>query len=497
MKRDILARKWCELPEEPLKALQMAKLRNYLRKMVLPYHAWYREHLSGLEVDDLRTVEDLARIPFTTKEEMANATGGPRSFVIAPEPEGLRRKPSTIAYALLHGKAAAKRALQSEFRPILLTSTTGRSAEPLPFVFTGHDIANLEATGIRIMEVAGAREEDRMLNMFPFAPHLAFWQTHYAGTAFGVFMLSSGGGKTMGTEGNLRLMRKIQPDILVGVPTFIYHVLHEAVQEGVSCEKLRKLVLGGEKVPKGMRRKLIELAKEAGAGEVEVVTTYGFTEAKMAWVECPVSVTENSPGYHLYPDLGIVEIVDPKTGAIQLPGKPGEIVFTALDARGTVVLRYRTGDVTDGGITYEPCPLCGRCCPRLFGKISRRSEIREVQLDKLKGTLVDFNTLEHVLDDMPGLAAWQIELRKANNDPLDVDQVILHVAKEDSVEEESLRDQIARRVFEQTEVHPNSVEFHNMSRMRKLQGVGESLKELKLVDHRPDPSVVTEKGASR
>ncbi len=58
------------------------------------------------------------------------------------------------------------------------------------------------------MRICGARREMRMLNMFPFAPHLAFWQTHYAGMEFGVFMVSTGGGKALGTEGNLRLMRK-------------------------------------------------------------------------------------------------------------------------------------------------------------------------------------------------------------------------------------------------------------------------------------------------
>ena len=63
-------------------------------------------------------------------------------------------------------------------------------------------------------------------------------------------------------------------------------------------------------------------------------------------------------------------------------------------------------------------PHCGRVMPRLLGKISRRSDVREVQFDKIKGTLVDFNELEHLLDDMQMIGSWQIELRKAHNDPL-------------------------------------------------------------------------------
>src|SRR5207302_5618883 len=108
------------------------------------------------------------------------------------------------------------------------------------------------------------------------------------------------------------------------------------------------------------------------ATNLDVVGTYGFTEAKLAWPECPFPHDQPSSGYHLYPDLAIIEVIDPQTGETQPTGKPGEVVFTPLDARGSVALRYRTSDYTDGGLTYEPCPYCGRSLPRLLGNISRR-----------------------------------------------------------------------------------------------------------------------------
>ena len=94
-----------------------------------------------------------------------------------------------------------------------------------------------------------------------------------------------------------------------------------------------------------------------------MISTYGFTEAKMAWCECLFPVGSEPSGYHLYPDLGIVEVIDPETGALKDDGQPGEIVFTSLDARGSCVLRYRTGDLIEGGLTYEPCPVpaAGSC----------------------------------------------------------------------------------------------------------------------------------------
>jgi hypothetical protein len=123
--------------------------------------------------------------------------------------------------------------------------------------------------------------------------------------------------------------------------------------------------------------------------------------------------------------------------------------------------------------------------PRLLGNISRQSEVKELRLDKIKGTLVDFNTLEHVLDDAKNIGAWQIELRKANDDPLELDQLILHVEKTGSLEEDTLAMQLTNHVVAHTEVRPNQVLFYSRREMSRRQGVGEELKEKRVVDHRP------------
>ena len=360
-----LTTRWQDLPERLTRQLQAEKLRHYLRQVVLPFSAHYRDLFQqhGLAADSIRSLEDLQRLPFSSKMDLLNTPEHPqrvRDFLLIPDPNVLAHRPTTILRALCHGRERVRNSFEAEFRPIFMTTTTGRSAEPIPFLFTQHDLENLGLTGKRLFEVCGAQREMRLVNLFPYAPHLAFWQTHYGGAAFGVFTASTGGGKVMGTEGNLRLIRKIKPDVLVGMPTFIYHVLHQAVEQEVRCENLRRIVLGGEKVPEGMRRKLAHLASELGAGQTDIVATYGFTEAKMAWAECP-GAGDAAPGsYHLYPDLGIFEVINPKTGEALPPGHSGELVFTPLDARGTVVLRYRTGDFIDGGLVYEPCPRCGR-----------------------------------------------------------------------------------------------------------------------------------------
>lgn len=487
---------WPSPPLSKLREWQMARLRQYLDQTVLPFSAHYQRLFAreGLRASDLRTASDLARIPFTSKADLQIRPDGAdpvRDFILIPDKAVLARRPSTIARALLRGRENVAAGFDREFRPLMLTSTTGRSADPVPFFYTAHDIRNLEIGGARVMRVCGASKEMRMLNMFPYAPHLAYWITHYAGTEFGVFVLGTGGGKVMGTEGNLRLLRKIKPNVIIGMPTFTYHVLTEAVATGVELPSLNKIVLGGEKAPFGIRRKLRALAAQLGAPKIDVLRTYGFTEAKLAWAECPFDEDAGSAGYHVHPDLTLVEIVDPKTGEPRGEGEPGEIVCTPLDARGSVVLRYRTGDCIDGGVTYEPCPYCGRVVQRLVGDISRSSEIREMHLDKVKGTLVDFNHLEHVLDNAEHIGAWQVELRKRHDDPLEIDELILHVEKSDSFSDDRLRHMLSDRFAAELELHPNRIEFHSNEEMRERQGVGVQLKEQRVVDHRPKPGAAS------
>ncbi len=478
---------WASTPPEAMRDWQLRRLRHYLRTRVLPFSAHYRslfrEH--DLHPEDLATWEDWARVPFTGKANLTVPREQQRDFVLLPDEAALRREPALIFHALTHGRAAAKARAEDEFRPIFLTSTTGRSSDPVPFLYTKHDLHNLDITGRRIMEVGASQRDFRHVNLFPYAPHLAFWQTHHAGLAFGTFMVSTGGGKTLGTEGNINLIDKIQPDIVIGMPTFIYHLLSIAVEEGRVWPNLKRIVLGGEKVAEGLRARLRELATQLGSEDAHILSTYGFTEAKMAMPECPSHTGVGISGFHLSPDLGIVELVHPKTGRPVEPGEPGEIVYTPLDARGTVVLRYRTGDIAEGGLTWEPCPHCGRRCPRLLGPISRVSEVRELHIDKLKGTLVNFNLLEHLLDDQRGIAAWQLELRKRHDDPHETDEIHLHIAPEPRASTDDLTRLVRQRFAEVTEVTPNEIHFEDLPALRDRLGLGRLIKEQKLLDSRP------------
>jgi phenylacetate-coenzyme A ligase PaaK-like adenylate-forming protein len=472
---------WENASTDEIHHRQAIILTHYLKNRVLPFTRHYQGVFKniGLEPRDIQSTDDLIKIPFTNKTELSET----RDFVIVPDEAVLKKQWRTKWLAMRHGPKNAKQILERELRPILMTSTTGRSSEPVPFLYTQHDLNRLTTSGRRLMEICCSKPEYRHINAFPFAPHLAFWQAHYAGLGYNTFTLSTGGGKTMGTEGNVSVISKLNPDAIIAMPTFLYHMLQEASEQNVCWSNLKTLVLGGEKVPAGMRSKLNELCQKIDAQKVTVISTYGFTEAKVAWSECPTPTGQTPAGFHIYPDMGFVEVIDPQTGNRVPDEQPGEIVFTQLDARGSIVLRYRTGDLIEHGITHRPCPHCGRTCPRLLGKISRVSDIHHLQLEKLKGTLVDLNQLEHLIDDTPGIGAWQLEIRKHNDDPLDVDELIVHaVSLSKSHDIETI---IKHRFQQRTELMPNAIKIHSWKEMRKLQGVGTELKEQKVVDHRP------------
>jgi len=481
--------KWDRMTVAEQRRMQNEKLHRYLTEVIAPFSPYYKKLFAKHKIDprQIKTVADLKHLPFTSKADLLPTSEEPekfREFIITPDVSVLKHRPRVVAEALFRGKRAVERRFELEYRPIFLTATTGRSSAPVAFAYTDYDMRNLRVAGARLIQTFGATTKMRGVNMFPYAPHLAFWQVVFAGLEFGMLLVSSGGGKVMGTDGNINLIEKIKPEALIGIPTFVYHVIREAQAQGRKWPQVSKIVLGGEKAPQGIRRKMVSLLQQMGAGDVRVCNTYGFTEARMAWGECPPPPGEWT-GYHLFPDLGIIEVIDPETGEVKGEGEPGELVYTPLDARGTVVLRYRTGDYVNGGLTWEPCPYCGRSVPRIVGGIGRESNTKELNISKLKGTLVNFDTLQQILDDTNEVGEWQMEIRKAHNDPLDVDELILHLALANGADPEKLKESLRKRFQTEVEITPNRIEVHSLDDMLKRIKLETSLKEVHVLDARP------------
>lgn len=477
------------------RALQGHLLQRYVGEQLYPFSPFYRALFdkAGVRPEQLRTVEDLQRVPLSQKRDLLPSEGEPqrfKQFVLQPDAAKIRaawplaKKLPLLWQKWTQGAAAVRARIREEYAPSFMTFTTGRSAEPVPFFYSQHDLRTLRETGTRLVDVMGLEPDYRVANVFPYAPHLAFWQVFFAGQATGMMALSTGGGKVMGSSGDLRAIGRLRADALIGVPGYVYHLLRRAAAERQDLSSLRCVVLGAERVPPGMKDKLQALLAEVGAKDVRIFGTYGFTEARMAFAECPTKDNAYT-GYHLYPDLAIFEVVDPRTGEVLPDGSDGELVFTPLHARASTVFRYRTGDLVRGGLRWEPCPHCGRTVPRISSDLTRESSLKDLQLLKVKGTLVNLEDCAVLLGSMPEVEEWQIELRKKDDDPLEVDEMTVHLALRTGSVPETAAARVRELFHTRLELTPNHVEFLGLEPMLRKIGMETEMKEKRFVDSRP------------
>ncbi len=476
-----------------IKDLQNQRLHSFINTHVYPFSPYYRRIFDEKHIDPrhIRTKEDLKRIPTISKSDLIDKDNPQRfrDFILQPDKEKISRYwPKSrllllAATSLLQGRHLQDD-LAKEYRPVFMTFTTGTTNSPVPFMYSRYDLDNLNVSGKRMIGLFDIKGDERIMNLFPFAPHLAFWQVFFGAIEAGIFSLSTGGGKIMGTEGNLTALLRIKPSAILGVPSYVYHLVRYAQEKGHDLSFLKKIVLGAARVTPAYKQKLSGMLSAQGAGNVYIFGTYGFTEARSAWAECP---TENSlsSGYHLYPDKEIFEIIDPATGEVKNDNDDGELVYTSLDSRASVMLRYRTGDFVKGGITHGPCPYCGRQTLRLSSDITRLSDNKDIHLSKVKGTLVNLSHFAEVLNDIPQVNEWQLEIRKHNNDPFEVDEMVVYLTPQAGADKPKLSQLIKDKLTGATEVSPNEIKFIPLDEMVKRLELETANKEKRILDSRP------------
>ena len=463
------------LPRRKIENIQNKKLRFFI-KHLLPFHPFLRDHLKkhAIQSSDIQNTADLQKIPLISKQDILpteNIPDKPRQFILQPDTAAIKKhypKSRLIKYMItgnLH------ESLEREFKPIHIHFTTGRSSAQIPFLYSARDLATLAQTGSRIFQTAGLAKEDIVVNAFPFAPHLAFWQVQKATEAVGIRCLHTGGGKILGTEKILNALQKMEATILISLPGYGYHLVKEAKRQGRNFPKLRHIIFGGERVSPGLREKIKGMFPD-----VTILSTFASTEAKTAWVQC-----HEESGYHLYPDLEFVELVDEEGRRVK-EGQPGEIVYTALDWRGSTVMRYRTGDMC-AGLTYEPCTHCGRTTPRLHYEIERKSEHKELRLSKVKGELVNLNAFYPLLNGMKEIDEWQVEIRKKDNDVFELDELHVNVACVHGEECTACDVMVEEYVARELAVRP-VVNMHDRQLLINALGMESELKEKRIVDRR-------------
>lgn len=455
-------------------SLQNQKLQHMMRLFsCAPYYAAFFE-AHAITARHIKTTADLLRIPFTAKEDLLATAQHPNKadlFVLNPA-QKLHALPHVNRFRLFFS-STLKQELTEEFKPIHVHFTSGRSAMSIPVLYTQYDLSCLQEASRRILYHLKIPPTARVINVFPYAPHLAFWQAVYATNYLGIFGVHTGGGRGMGTSKILDILEHMHAEVLIGMPSYVYHLLSLAAEQRRDLSSLHYILAGGEAVTFAYKEKVKSLLRFCGSYSPFVYSIYAFTEGKVSWTQC-----HEESGYHLYPDMEFIEIVDAQGNRVP-NGQSGEIVYTGLDFRGTVFLRYKTGDV--GRFQIGPCPYCGAKTPRLDPAITRSSEITTLQLTKIKGSLVDLNAVHALLSSLPFIDEWQLVLQKKKQ--FDLDEVVFHIAPCSHENHTFVKNEIIRQMQAYFHITP-AVFFTTKQKLVESLGLETHLKEKRMLDLR-------------
>ncbi|KAF1052196.1 MAG: Phenylacetate-coenzyme A ligase [Burkholderia gladioli] len=303
------------LPLEPietasrdeLQALQLDRLRWSLAH-AYAHSPVYRRKFdeAGAHPDDLRTLADLARFPFTTKSDLRE--NYPFGMFAVPQ--------ARIAH---------------------IHASSGTTGKPTVVGYTARDIdtwANLAARSIR---AAGARTGDKVRVSYGYGLFTGGLGAHYGAERAGLTGIPFGGGQT---EKQVQLIRDFEPDIIMVTPSYMLSIADEMERQGLDPRdaSLRIGIFGAEPWTNEMRA-----AIEQRAG-IDAVDIYGLSEVIGPGVASECVQTKDGPTIwedHFYP-----EIVDPLTGEVLPDGELGELVFTSLTKEALPIVRYRTRDLS-------------------------------------------------------------------------------------------------------------------------------------------------------
>ena len=497
------------------------RLRGFLKHYVQPYHPHFRDSLKkqGVSVEHVRTYKDFCSLSVVSK---ADYRVDPRAFVLQPKFPGREQLVpydtapidkmnlmKYIARAVLNWpkdyssyfrknrfkEDKVGRRVAWEWMPIHFHGSSGTTGDPTPAVYTTYDIFNpikemAHFTFIRpdVMDPNRKYVEltDRLMNLFPGMPHLAFFQTVISKFMLGMCSFDTGGGAVMPTERQIEVFASQNFTGLSAIPSYFTHWIRKAVEakEAGKIKGLNELfavVLGGEGASDTLKDYFREMAKRAGArSDFHVIESYGMTEMKWAFMEC-----HEGSGIHLNPKYFYWETLDPKTLEPVGEGKPGLVVFSHIGWRGTMFVRYNTGDIAAGGIRWQTCDHCGYTFPILRGPLYRAAK----DFTKIKGTRVSLPEFVRIIRDEPGVRNFQIVLDKeTSGDELSRDFVRLRILPESDCDNEILRLRLTRMVKTYLEITPNEFLFETDEERFSAELFAKTgIKAEYIVDLRPQP----------
>ncbi|NJD02963.1 MAG: phenylacetate--CoA ligase [Ruminiclostridium sp.] len=362
------------MPREEMSMAQSERLVNTVKKI---YHnvPFYREKMQkkGLEPGDIKTVEDLSKLPFTYKQDLRDTY--PYGMFAVPLSEIIR----------IHASSG----------------TTGRQTV---VGYTRRDIDTWAEVMARTLTCAGANKESFIQVAYGYGLFTGGLGAHYGAERVGAAVIPISGGNT---KRQLQIMKDFGTTILACTPSYALYMAEEMEEAGIKKGdlKLKAGVFGAEPWSSNMRN---EIEQRLGILAIDI---YGLSE-----IIGPGVATECycKNGLHIQEDHFIPEIIDPDTEEVLPPGTKGELVFTTVTKEGLPLLRYRTRDIST--LNYEKCE-CGRTIVRM-SKVTGRTDDMLI----IRGVNVFPSQIESVLLEIGETAPHYLLIvdRKDNLDSLEV-----------------------------------------------------------------------------
>lgn len=373
--------------KDELISLQLERLKKTLHH-VYKNSPVYKKKFddAGVHPEDLQTLSDLSKFPFTTKDDLRD--NYPFGMFSLPMDDVVR-----------------------------VHASSGTTGKPTVVGYSQNDIDTWADVVARSIYAAGGRSSDIVHISYGYGLFTGGIGAHYGAERLGCTVVPMSGGQT---AKQVQLIQDFNPDIIMVTPSYMLNIADELARQNVDTQKLnlRTGIFGAEPWTDAMRHQM-----ESTLG-IDAIDIYGLSEVMGPGVaqEC----IETKDGLTIWEDHFYPEIIDPVTGEVLPDGEEGELVFTSLTKEAMPVIRYRTRDLT------RLLPGTSRIMRRM-DKITGRSDDMMI----IRGVNVFPSQIEELICKVDGLAPhYQIELTKQGN----LDSVTVYVESSSAIPHEQQRE---------------------------------------------------------
>ncbi|MEA3466277.1 MAG: phenylacetate--CoA ligase [Thermodesulfobacteriota bacterium] len=337
------------MPREQLEKLQLERLQHTLERVNAQVPCYQNKFSAlGIKPHDVRSLDDLSKLPFTTKEDLR--LNYPYGMFAVPMRDVVR-----------------------------IHSSSGTTGKPTVVGYTRNDLNTWTQLAARFMTAAGVTADDIVHIAFGYGLFTGAFGLHYGAEEIGASVIPISSGNT---DKQIMIMQDYLSSALVCTPSYALTLADRMEKQGIDphCLSLKFGLFGGEPWSEEMRH---EIEKRLG---IIATDNYGLSEVMGPGVagEC-----QHQCGMHIFEDHFIAEIIDPESGEILPHGSVGELVLTSITKEAFPIIRYRTRDITQ--LDYALCD-CGRTHVRMLKTMGRSDDMLII-----KGVNVFPTQIEEVL----------------------------------------------------------------------------------------------------